>query len=76
MLSNKSLHTQYNFAKSIVTHRKATSVAGTFFYDDEGIDNKNVLTAEYGNMLLMKAMAYITSNSEFFKQGTIRSVKA
>lgn len=76
MLSNKSLHTQYDFAKSIATHRKATSVAGTFFYDDEGIDNKNVLTAEYGNMLLMKAMAYITSNSEFFKQGTIRSVKA
>lgn len=76
MLSNRHLHTIYNFAKSQATSKEATSVAGAFFYDDEGIDNKNVLKAEYGNMLLMKAMAYITSNTEFFKQATIRSVRA
>lgn len=76
MLSNRHLHTKYDFAKSLTTSKKATSVAGAFFYDDEGIDNKNVLTAEYGNMLLMKAMAYITSNTNFFKQATIRSVRA
>ena len=76
MLSNRHLHTRYDFAKSITTSRHATSVAGAFFYDDEGIDNKNVLIAEYGNMLLMKAMAYITSNTDFFRQATIRSVRA
>ena len=76
MLSNRHLHTIYNFAKSQTTSREATSVAGSFFYDDEGIDNKNVLKSEYGNMLLMKAMAYITSNTEFFKQATIRSIRA
>lgn len=75
MLSNHHLHTQYDFTKSIKSSNKATSVAGAFFYDSE-IDTKNVLSAEYGNMLLMKAMAYITSNSNFFKQGTIRSIRA
>lgn len=75
MLSNHRLHTQYDFTKPIKSSKKATTVAGAFFFDEE-VDGKNVLSAEYGNMLLMKAMAYITSNSSFFQKGTIRSIRA
>lgn len=72
MLTNKNLKTIYNFNKGGV--REATSVAGSMFYDDE-IDGKNVIKATYGGIMLMKAMAYITSNPEFFKQGMIRTVR-
>lgn len=72
MLTNKNLKTVYNFNKGGV--REAASVAGSMFYDDE-IDGKNVIKATYGGIMLMKAMAYVTSNPEFFKQGMIRTIR-
>lgn len=72
MLTNKNLKVFYDFNKG--GSRSATSVAGAMFYDDE-IDGKNVIQANYGGIMLMKAMAYITSNPEFFRKGMIRAVR-
>lgn len=72
MITNQHLHKSYSMGTDV---RKATSVAGAFLYDDE-IDTRNVLSAQFGNMLLMKAMCYITENADFFSSGKIRSVRA
>lgn len=54
----------------------ATTVAGAFYNDDEGVDTKNVLPATYGNLLIMKVMAYLTENANQFADGQIRSIVA
>lgn len=76
MMSQENLFKRFNFADPKDKTRKATTVAGAFFYDGIEIDEKTVLQAYYGNMLIMKAMAFITHNVSLFEFGQIRSIKA
>lgn len=54
-----------------------TTILGSLYRDNEaGSGNTQILSAQYGNLMLMKAMAIIADNPDVFKTDKISSISA
>jgi hypothetical protein len=57
--------------------KKGTTILGALYGDDEaGSGNRQILSSQYGNLMLMKAMAIISEDPLLFKDEKICSISA
>ena len=69
----KSLHEYHKFGNN----KKGTTILGKLYGDDQiGSTNRDLLSAQYGNLMIMKAMAIVAEHPEFFINTPISNISA